>query len=152
MGTRASIVRENLDGSFDTAYTHWDGYPSHHGPILLEHYSDPAKLDALLALGDMSSLDAEIGDKHDFDKTPDGVCNFYHRDRGEPWKDVKPQHFTNAAELAKMLKEAWTEWVYVFRMADGKWYFTNNPSPTWFKCCGTEQRTTEELTLEACAK
>lgn len=147
MGTRSSIIRQNLDGSFDSIYCHWDGYPSNNGKILLNHYSDPAKIDALLALGDLSSLGEQIGEKHDFDTSPEGVCNFYGRDRGET--DTNSKHFESADSLAAMLKESWTEWVYVFRVVDGKWYFTNNPSPTWFKCCGSEQRAMEELTEEA---
>jgi hypothetical protein len=46
-----------------------------------------------------------------------------------------------------MLKESRTEWVYIFRVADGKWHFTNNPIPTLFKSGGSSQRATEELTL-----
>jgi hypothetical protein len=148
MGTRSNIVRENEDGSFDSIYCHWDGYPSNNGKILLDHYTDQAKIDQLLQLGDLSSLGPEIGEKHDFDKPPEGQCNFYGRDRGE--KKVKKQHFRNAQALAGMLKDSWTEWVYVFRVKDGKWYYTNNPSPTWFKLCGKDQKETAELTAEAC--
>jgi hypothetical protein len=147
MGTRSNIVRENLDGSFDSIYCHWDGYPSNNGRILLEHYTDAAKVDALIELGDLSSLGPELGEKHNFDSSPEGQCNAYGRDRDE--KEVGSQHHDNAELLAAMLKDAWTEWVYLFKVADGKWYYTNNPSPTWFKCCGSEQRTTEELTLAA---
>ena len=149
MSTRSNIVRENLDGSFDLIYCHWDGYPSNNGKLLIQHYTDPAKIDALLRLGDLSSLAPEIGEKHDFDKPIDGVCNFYGRDRGESGVNVK--HYANPEALMEYLKEAWTEWVYVWKVADGKWYFTNNPSPTWFKCCGTTQQETAELTLAACS-
>ncbi len=141
---------ENEDGSFDSIYCHWDGYPDHNGRILFEHYQDRAKIDALITLGNISSLGAEIGEKHDFDARVQGQCNAYGRDRGET--GVESQHFDNAEDLAAMLKEAWTEWVYIYRVMDGKWYYTNNPSPTWIKCCGSSQRGTEELTPKAWAE
>lgn len=166
MGTRSNIVRENQDGSYDSIYCHWDGYPEHNGKILYEHYQDPAKIAELLALGDLSVLAQEIGEKHDFEwqmaffaggLNPADVtgspyykmCTAYGRDRGEAGTEAK--HYTKE-QLAEMLQDGWTEWVYFFRVADGKWYYTNNPSPTWFKCCGTEQRETEELTPAAWAE
>ena len=149
MGTRSNITRENADGSFDSIYCHWDGYPSHNGRILLEHYTDAEKINELLSLGDLSSLGASIGQKHDFNDRENSDCTFYGRDRGE--SGTETQHFEDAEELAGYLEESWTEWVYLYRVAEGRWYFTNNPSPTWFKCCGSKQRATELLTMEACA-
>lgn len=143
MGTRANIARKNADGSFDEIYTHWDGYPEHHAPILLENYSTPEQVDALLALGDLSSLDKDLGTKHDFDKAPDGQCNAYGRDRGETGTEAR--HHADGEKFAEVLKKAWTEWLYVFVLSEGKWYFTNNPSPTWFKGCGSKQREMERL-------
>ena len=149
MSTRSNIIRENEDGSFDSIYCHWDGYPENNGRILYEHYQDLAKLAELLALGDLSSLDISIGGKHDFDSCPKGVCNFYGRDRGETGTEVR--HYADLDALAAMLKESWTEWVYVWKVREGKWYYTNNPSPTWFKLCG-KQREMEELTPKAWAE
>ena len=148
MGTRSNIVRENADGSFDSIYCHWDGYPDNNGRLLYEHYQDPAKIQALLDLGDLSSLGEEIGERHSFDNAPREECNAYGRDRGETGTECR--HYANAEALAAMLKESWTEWVYVWRVTEGKWYYTNNPSPTWFKCCGS-QRQTQELTPAAWA-
>jgi len=163
MSTRANIIRENGDGSFDLIYTHWDGYPSHHGPILMKHYNTPERVDELLKLGDLSVLGREIGEKHDFDwsikayqagenrsEDPrDRMCNAYGRDRGE--KDAGMMHLVDVAALEAYLENSWIEWVYVWNERQRKWYFTNNPSPVWFKCCGTEQRATAELTEEAIA-
>ena len=50
MATRSSIsiVSERTEnGKGKTIYSHWDGYPSHNGRILLEHYQDPKKIKAL---------------------------------------------------------------------------------------------------------
>jgi hypothetical protein len=83
MGTRSTIAIENADGTVTGIYCHWDGYLSHNGRILQESYADEAKVRELIALGDISSLGAEIGTAHDFDDAPRGECNSYARDRGE---------------------------------------------------------------------
>ena len=68
----------------ESIYCHFDGYPEGVGAILDEHYADPAKLDALLALGDLSQLGAELGEPHNFDThRGSDVCLFYGRDRDE---------------------------------------------------------------------
>lgn len=89
MGTRARIGRINEDGTVTSIYTHWDGYPEHHAPILLGAYDTPAKLKKLFALGDLSTLGSELGEKHDFDEPLYNTekkdwCKSYGRDRGEP--------------------------------------------------------------------
>jgi hypothetical protein len=145
VSTRSNIARENEDGSYDLIYCHWDGYPSNNGRILHEYYQDPAKIDELLKLGDLSNLGPQIGTKHDFEDRPDGECTAYGRDRGE--RNTESKHYTKK-QLIAMLKKSWTEWLYVYSVKDKKWYYTNNPSPTWFKCCGP-QRKTEELTPKA---
>jgi hypothetical protein len=87
MATRSLIGKLNSDNTVNYIYCHWDGYPSHNGKILQEHYNTPEKVDALLALGDLSSLGKEIGEKHDFDfhfcKPGEDWCTAYGRDRGE---------------------------------------------------------------------
>lgn len=97
MGTRSMIGRLNDDGTVAAIYCHWDGYISNNGVILHEHYQDAAKVDQLIALGDISSLGEEIGEKHDFgwrgklimanvdvDADPRSkMCDAYGRDRGE---------------------------------------------------------------------
>jgi hypothetical protein len=83
MGTRSTIAIENADGTVTGIYCHWDGYLSHNGRILQESYTDKAKVRELIALGDISSLGAEIGTAHDFNDAPRNECNSYARDRGE---------------------------------------------------------------------
>ena len=56
MSTHATIARENYDGTVDTIYCHFDGYLSHVGRVLLEHYADPFKIDHLIDLGNISCL------------------------------------------------------------------------------------------------
>ena len=86
MATRSLIGKLNADGTITNIYCHWDGYPSHNGVILQEFYNTPVKVDQLLALGNLSALDEEIGEKQDFDdrSTQGGNwCLAYGRDRGE---------------------------------------------------------------------
>ena len=90
MSTRSRIgIIRTKDASgepetVETIYCHWDGYPENNGAILAEHYTDAAKLDELLALGDVSYLGAEIGEAHDFGThSGSDTCLFYGRDAGE---------------------------------------------------------------------
>jgi hypothetical protein len=120
MSTRSYIARENTDGSFDVIYCHGDSYIEHHGPILLNHYSDPAKVDQLIALGDISSLGPEIGEKLTNWYSGYGAqCRAYMRDRGE--EGVAAWH---EEKWANVVKEA-PGYIYVFRVAEGKWYWQN---------------------------
>lgn len=72
----------------ESIYTHWDGYPSHHGPLLLGYWDTAEKVRDLIALGDLSILNKELGQAHDFDAPYDDLesrdwCKAYGRDRGE---------------------------------------------------------------------
>jgi len=84
MATRSLIGKLNSDGTVTCIYCHWDGYPSHNGVLLQEYWNTPYKVDQLLALGDLSSLGKEIGEKHDFNSSRNrDWCTAYGRDRGE---------------------------------------------------------------------
>lgn len=113
MSTRARVGIVEPDGSVTSIYTHWDGYPDHHGPILLNHYTTEERVRALLALGDLSSLAENIGEKHDFNNRPDGVCNAYGRDRGEAGTDAR--HSASVDDLKNIAEE----YTYLFRPGIG---------------------------------
>ena len=86
MATRSNIAYKDEDGKIVSIYSHWDGYPECNGVILTEHYTSLDKIKALVALGSISSLGAELGDKQDFDNKDsqkDEWTLAYHRDRGE---------------------------------------------------------------------
>ncbi len=89
MATRSTIALEYADGTVGQIYCHWDGYLDNNGEILLKHYRDPHKLKALMDLGDLSSLGANVGSKHAFDERVDDECTFYGRDRGETGTDAR---------------------------------------------------------------
>jgi len=70
MSTRAVIAAKCGDGSCKAVYVHYDGYGL--WPILQENYNSQDKVDALVALGDLSSL----GDSLE-------TCKAYGRDNGK---------------------------------------------------------------------
>ena len=95
MATRSTIAKLNPDGSVTSVYCHWDGYPDGVGATLRQHYTNQAKIDLLLALGDLSSLGNDIGINNDFENSIEGVsdtdiCLFYGRDRGDTDVDAVP--------------------------------------------------------------
>lgn len=90
MATRSLIGKKNSNGTISAIYCHWDGYPTGVGKILTHFYTTTEKVDALLALGDISVLRDEVGEKHDFDDQKEaekmGWTTAYHRDRGEDFR------------------------------------------------------------------
>ena len=51
--SRIGIVKEN--GTVESIYCHWDGYPENNGQLLLDNY-DYEMAQGLIELGDISSL------------------------------------------------------------------------------------------------
>ena len=93
MATRSTISVQHKDGSISSSYCHWDGYPSHHAPILLGFYPNIEQAELLVKGGSLSRLaekvNPEQGDVHTFDNPQDDVCIYYGRDRGEIGTDPK---------------------------------------------------------------
>jgi len=86
MATRSNIAMKTAEGKIVSVYCHWDGYVANNGKILLENYTDIDKIEALVALGSLSSLGFVIGEQQDFndrDTCKDEWTLAYHRDRGE---------------------------------------------------------------------
>ena len=122
MATRSTIAIEYADGTVGQIYAHWDGYLEHNGKILFEHYQDPFKVRDLIDLGDVSSLGANLGEKHDFDERynpetlADTRCTFYGRDRGETGCEARM--FKNYADYRDNAQSE--EYNYILRQVDGK--------------------------------
>lgn len=121
MGTRSLIGMENQDGSVRYIYCHWDGYPSCVGQKLVNNYGDRDKVSALLDLGNLSSLGAELGEKHDFnDRDCGDVCTAYGRDRDEEGQEAT--FLTSREEFLNGEIDMWQEFQYLFTK-DGEWVF-----------------------------
>jgi hypothetical protein len=98
MATRSRIGIQNEDGSVNSVYCHWDGYPENNGDILVVHYKEREKVQKLIGLGSLSSLAPEIDapEGHSFENPVPGVTVAYHRDRGEPMQmkqHISPENF-----------------------------------------------------------
>jgi hypothetical protein len=118
MGTR-SFITIKTDTGFTGIYCHLDGYLEHVGRILRDHYSDPAKLTELIQHGDISSLDREIGNKHDFEDPPKGQTTFYGRDRGQ--NDSGPTSRDTLRRIMNYANQCGCEYFYLF--AEGHWQY-----------------------------
>jgi len=114
-----------------SVYCHWDGYLGYNGALLQEYY-DSAKANNLVALGDLSSLRRDIGEKHAFSQfdvpaeevdafnaLTENMCTFYGRDRGEVTTGHKvAQTFV---EFLEQCERSGAEYYYV--MENDQWYY-----------------------------
>lgn len=128
MGTRSRIGVMHGDVC-KSVYCHWDGYLENNGLLLQEHY-DSAKANQLVALGDLSSLAAEIGVEHPFSRFESSMSDtdyltqfgnmttFYGRDRGETGTEFKVSH--SFQEFLEQVENCGAEYYYIMR--DGVWY------------------------------
>lgn len=119
MATRSRIAIEQPDGTVESIYCHWDGYPENNGQILVEHYGDHEKVQALIDLGDISSLapnvEAAPDTGHTFNDPVDGVVVAYGRDRGETGVDKKSH-----ASVPDFFNGDIEEYGYMFTQ-EGQW-------------------------------
>lgn len=98
MATRSRIGIQNEDGSVNSIYCHWDGYPENNGDILVMHYKEREKVQKLIGLGSLSRLATEIDapEGHSYENPVPGITVAYHRDRGEPMQmeqHISPENF-----------------------------------------------------------
>lgn len=114
MGTRSNIQVEISDGKSLAIYAHWDGYPSHMGQHLLDHYNTQELAEDIVRHGDMSSIGQTIKD-----------CVFYKRDRDEDGEHIEPHEIDTFTISSKKQGQ---EWQYQF--VNGKWYVDHNTG-TW---------------------
>lgn len=130
------MATRSLIGNYRSfIYCHWDGYPEHNGEILKKYYKDPKKVDELISLGDISSLAENINSDptkpHNFDDNQENVVVAYHRDRGEPWEDVKPMVMSKEFEAT----DTSIEYIYYFDENKKLWkykeLYANNPKWIW---------------------
>jgi hypothetical protein len=117
MSTRSRIAVRNPDGTLASIYCHFDDYPEGVGKTLVEHYTDPGKIAELIALGDLSVLGEDIGERQDFDSHTPGTCLAYGRDRGEAC--VGAAEHADEDALRRHAADGWEEYIYLWD--DGEW-------------------------------
>jgi len=133
MSTRSLIAIES-DNKIKSVYVHWDGYLKKNGVVLQENYTTQAQVEALIELGDISSLGPTVGTKHpfslydhikdapnlekeqemkdDFNNQYASMTTYYSRDRDD--KDVEPQTFATPTEAVNANLAADIEFAYLF--------------------------------------
>lgn len=140
MGTRSMIAIQNpYSKDVRAVYCHWDGYLEHNGSILNKHYSASPKVNNLIALGGLSSLRPEIGEKHTFSRLDStlpeeeyerlygNMCTFYGRDRGETEAEFKV--FPTLKKAESYFEGSWCEYLYVYKYKksddyqSGEWHY-----------------------------
>ena len=104
MSTR-TLISAKMVGKVFTIYCHHDGYPAHIAPLLLEVYNTQEKIEALIMLGDMSS----IGETLD-------TCDTYTK-RGEPYKENAPAIHNEWKQTEDV------EFLYEYYWDGEKWHF-----------------------------
>ena len=119
MSTHAAIIMKEND-VVNGITCNFDGDLNHVGKILKEHYTDKKKVEALILLGNISSLDESIEcpEGHTWENPMDGYTVAYTRDRGEPYKKL----FNNEFATLRMMEVCSYNYLY----EDGKWYLVVN--------------------------
>ena len=111
MSTR-SIVAASIDGSIQAVYVHHDGYPEGVGATLAAHYTAPARIAALIGMGNMSAVAPNLDRCHPY---------------GEPPEDWPDNGNDAAAFLAADWRDTWgVEWVYLH---DGAGWIVKDTRP-----------------------
>lgn len=130
MATRSTIAIAREDGTVAKVYAHWDGYLENNGDLLIKFYNTAEKVEELIALGDISSLNIEIGIKHpfgyDYNKPGDSeewnrlygdMTTFYGRDRGEEGTEAVVFDSIESYETTAQFEE------FNYLFIGGRWYY-----------------------------
>jgi hypothetical protein len=110
-----SLIGKRIGNEVKYIYCHWDGHYSTNGKILLKYYMDEAKVDQLIALGDISALAEKVAPdgEHSFSKPENDVVIAYHRDRGDELNiSIDP------ISIFKRINDV----SYIYLFDNGKWY------------------------------
>ena len=132
MATGSCIGIKSENGAIRAIYCHNDGYLGCVGETLVEHYGEPAKINALINLGSINSLYPEIGEKHSFEERRNAMFTdepqvwqnwtlAYNRDRGDEWANCSPIDCKDNRDYTNQAIEVFTSnFVYLW---DGEWTF-----------------------------
>jgi hypothetical protein len=151
MATRSAIGIKHGD-RIKAIYCHYDGYTEHLGRALHTYYQDSVKVNGLIAQGDMSSIGADIGDKHPFNDRGEYIdewiarqCTFYSRDRGEDNVDFRS--FATEADFIDYYDGSGVEFYYLYD--HGVWYVSKNRQNNFQPLHEVLDKETEQETADA---
>jgi hypothetical protein len=130
MATRSAIGMQTEAGvsRITSIYCHYDGYLSHVGMTLLNHYTDSNEVYELLHGGDLSSLGDEVGERRAIGEPNRRYCVYYGRDRGEAWENCKPRHTDS---LQEFLEAYDVSYHYLFVASENRWYVKTHADKTF---------------------
>lgn len=122
MSTRSYICKKEEDGTIKAIYCHFDG--DYNSVLLPKYYNTSEKVDALIALGDLSSLGEKISPTntttHDIDHPEPGVCIAYGRDAH--CEDIEAKIFKSKKVLIENLNHnPMIEYIYLWE--DNRWKY-----------------------------
>ena len=117
MSTCSYVGILNADGSVEMIYVHSDGYPTGNGKILRDYYNTEDRVRAMIALGDASEISSYLSkadiENHNSTSFP-RACVFYHRDRGDEWRECKACYAENVEKAFKEACANLMDWFYIF--------------------------------------
>jgi len=120
MSTNATITVINREtGKASTIYNHWDGYPDGVLATLKEHYNTQELADAVVALGNVSTLQESIDlpPGHTFNTPTRGFSIFYGRDRGEDGQEA----FVQDIDTFVLDRHSYGKQQYNYMFVNGAW-------------------------------
>jgi len=97
-------------------YVHFDGYVSHTGFILNDHYNKPDKINKLIDLGELSAIGTDTDN-----------CQAYGRDRGET--GTEPKNFLSLADFVAFGKSYFAAYNYLYE--DDRWVVNKIGTNVW---------------------
>lgn len=132
MSTNSKIFYEKSSNDFHGISCHFDGYISGVGATLYKHYSDIGKIERLISLGEISSLDKEcdINPQYQYtglyerdEQRHFGYTFAYHRDRGD---ELAPTMIENS--LDKLITN---NYGYVYVWKEEEWFTYDHEQNKW---------------------
>lgn len=117
MSTNAIIGKLQADGTVRSVYLHHDGYFSYAGRILRTFYRTEKRIDALLALGNLSGLGpSPYGKDASIPQALDKLhCRAYIRDFGHKEKEEKAEIFPDKEQF-------FADGQIAYLYDNGRWY------------------------------
>lgn len=122
MSTNSGIFYQREDGKFEGVLAHYDGYLSGVGLTLYQYYKDIEKIKALVSLGMLRSVSANLTPpKYRKTSTYDsrlisipGYTSSYHHDRGDSLDIL------TFSSLDEILNSSYMEYIYIWK--DNQWF------------------------------
>jgi hypothetical protein len=144
MSTRSTIAILYPGGNNESIYCHYDGYPEHVGKVLLENYNSTSIVQALMRLGDLSSLGPLLvrpsGQPHSYYAQCKDVTVAYRRDRGETDCLAKRSPSLNLLLKGFAAGDNGADYLYIWHVDDEAWYYAESSHPkslhklSWKRC------------------